>query len=312
MDKPIFIVGCERSGNTLIRLMLNQSPILYIPSESGFLHKLRQQKQLYGDFTQPYQRWFFIRDLQTNKATSKTFTFPIFKLTVEEAEAALSLAAPTNYPGAASALFTASASKQGKKQWGDKTPRNVFEISWLAEAFPHAKFVHIIRDGRDVAASVVKAGWVNNFIKGAHYWQERVEAGMSAGSALGKERYYEVRYEELVISPEETLKILCHWLEIEYVPQMLNQHENATDYISTDYALHEMVTKPVDSSRANAWKENLSRDQIADFESVAGKLLSKLGYEVTDFQVPLMRKLTRQFIQNIKPYILHKVSKFIS
>jgi Sulfotransferase family len=291
--------------------MLNQNPVLYIPSESGFLNKLRQQDLLYGDFTQPYQRWFFIRDLQTNKATSKTFSFPIFKLTVEEAEAALSLAAPTDYPGAASALFTASACKQGKKQWGDKTPRNVFEISWLAKAFPHAKFVHIIRDGRDVAASVIKAGWVNNFIQAARYWQERVEAGMSVGSALSEERYYELRYEKLVTFPEETLKLLCHWLEIEYVPQMLKQHKNATDYISRDYTLHKMVTQPVDSSRANAWKETLSRDQIADFESVAGKLLSKLDYEVTGFKVPLSRKLTREFIQSIRPYILNKLSKII-
>ena len=123
MESPIFIVGCERSGNTLLRLILNQSPVLYIPSESGFLDKLRKQQELYGDFTELHQRWFFIRDLQTNKATSKTHSFPIFKLTLEEAEVAIAETAPTNYSGAAFAFFQAATRKQGNQYWGDKTPR---------------------------------------------------------------------------------------------------------------------------------------------------------------------------------------------
>ncbi|MDE5117369.1 MAG: sulfotransferase, partial [Trichodesmium sp. St2_bin2_1] len=184
MESPIFIVGCERSGNTLLRLILNQSPVLYIPSESGFLDKLRKQQELYGDFTELHQRWFFIRDLQTNKATSKTHSFPIFKLTLEEAEVAIAETAPTNYSGAAFALFQAATRKQGKQYWGDKTPRYIFDIPWLAEAFPQAKFIHIIRDGRDVASSLIKAGWVNNFVKAAYYWQKKVEAGISARKIL--------------------------------------------------------------------------------------------------------------------------------
>ena len=231
MESPIFIVGCERSGNTLLRLILNQSPVLYIPSESGFLDKLRKQQELYGDFTELHQRWFFIRDLQTNKATSKTHSFPIFKLTLEEAEVAIAETAPTNYSGAAFALFQAATRKQGKQYWGDKTPRYIFDIPWLAEAFPQAKFIHIIRDGRDVASSLIKAGWVNNFVKAAYYWQKKVEAGISARKILEKRRYYELNYEQLVMYPEETLKDLCNWLRLEYVPSMLQQNKNATNYI---------------------------------------------------------------------------------
>ena len=300
MESPIFILGCERSGTTLLRLMLNQSPVLYIPGESGFLDKLRKQQELYGDFTQPYQRWFFIRDLQTSKATSTTYSFPIFKLTIEEAEMALAETAPTNYPGAASALFQAAARKQGKQYWGDKTPRYIFKISWLAEAFPQAKFIHVIRDGRDVASSLIKAGWVNNFVKAAYYWHEKVEAGISSGKTLDKQRYYELNYEQLVMYPEETLKDLCNWLELEYVPSMLQQNENATNYISGDWHLHEMVAKPVDSSRAYAWKQQLSPRQVADFESVAGELLEELGYEVTGAKVPFYLITTRSLMEKLK------------
>lgn len=300
MESPIFIVGCERSGNTLLRLMLNQSPILHIPSESGFLDKLRKQEELYGDFTKSHQRWFFIRDLQTNKATSKTYSFPVFKLTVEEAEVALAQAAPTNYPGAVSALFKATAHKYGKEQWGDKTPRYIFNIPWLAEAFPQAKFIHIIRDGRDVASSIIRAGWVNNFVKAAYYWREKVEAGISAGETLEKQRYYELQYEQLVITPEETMKNLCNWLGLEYFPGMLQQHENAANYISGDWHLHKMVAKPIDASRAYVWKKQLSKRQIADFESVAGDLLQRFDYEIIGAKVPFYLRAARVVREKIK------------
>ena len=303
MKAPIFIVGCERSGTTLLRFMLVQSPVLHIPGESWFLAQLRDQQEVYGDFTQPYQRWFFIRDLQTNKATSQTFSFSIFKLTLEEAEAALAEAAPTNYSGAASALFRACARKMGKQRWGDKTPRHVLHISWFAEAFPNAKFVHVIRDGRDVAISLLKVGWVSSFLQAAHHWQERVGAGVTAGSALGKDQYYELHYEQLLMNPEKTLKNLCNWLELEYTPQMLQQHETATTHISRDWHLHEMVAKPVDPSRAYAWKQKLSRREVADFESVAGDLLKKLGYEVSGAKVPLWLQGLRSAIERLKPHL---------
>ena len=311
MESPIFIVGCERSGNTLLRLILNQSPVLYIPSESGFLDQLRKQQELYGDFTELHQRWFFIRDLQTNKATSKTHSFPIFKLTLEEAEVAIAETAPTNYSGAAFALFQAATRKQGKQYWGDKTPRYIFDIPWLAEAFPQAKFIHIIRDGRDVASSLIKAGWVNNFVKAAYYWQKKVEAGISARKILEKRRYYELNYEQLVMYPEETVKDLCNWLRLEYVPSMLQQNKNATNYISGDWHLHEMLAKPIDPSRAYAWKQQLFSRQVADFESVAGELLKELGYEVTGVKVPFYLRTTRSLMEKLKSNLRSNAPKIL-
>lgn len=299
MEQLIFIVGCDRSGTTLLRLMLNQSPVLHIPRETAFLPKLRKQQELYGDFTQPYQRWFFIRDLQTYKATSKSFSFPVFELTLEEAEAALAATAPTDYPGATASLFQASANKKGKNLWGDKTPRYVLEIPWLAEAFPSAKFIHIIRDGRDVGASIIKAGWENSFLKAAYYWQTRVKFGIEAGSTLGTNRYYEIRYEKLVLDPEKTIKDLCSWLKLEYTPMMLKYYENASDYV-INWQGNTLVNKPPNPSRVSAWKTHLSQHQIADFESVAGELLQELGYEVTGAKVPFYLTSTRALMQKLK------------
>ena len=182
--KPIFIVGCDRSGTTLLRIMLIQGDELHIPQESKFLVSMREESESYGDFTQAHQRWFFIRDLQKHAATSTTTVFPIFDLSVQESNQALTDAAPTNFAGAGASLFAASAKKLGKTRWGDKTPYYITDIPWLSNAFPDSQFVHIIRDGRDVAASIRKAGWVTSIRKGAMLWQDRVSIGRRDGAVL--------------------------------------------------------------------------------------------------------------------------------
>ena len=281
MFEPIFIVGCERSGTTLLRIILNQSAELHIPGESWFLKELSSHCDSYGDFSQPHQRWFFIRDLQLNHATKDTYSFDIFQLTLLEAEAALKQVAPTDFFGAAASLFQASAHKQGKPFWADKTPRHVTQLDWLAQAYPKAKFVHVLRDGRDVALSLMKAGWEKSIKSAASRWQQRVSYGTTIGSKLGNERYYELKYEDLVTQPELSLRKLCTWLGIEYSPDMLQHHTKTKDHINRDWHLHARVAEPINGSRAFAWKKKLTRIQVAEIEHVAGALLDQLDYELT-------------------------------
>ncbi|CAD5918919.1 sulfotransferase family protein [Planktothrix agardhii] len=314
MEKsPIFIVGCDRSGTTLLRLMLIQSPILHIPQESMFVYLLERDPENYGDLTYPYQRWFLIRDLQTNPATPESFTFPIFNLTLEEAERAIFEVTPTHVSDAIEALFKASASKLNKQRWGDKSPRHVKYIPLLAESFPHAKFVHIIRDGRDVAISIRKAKWVsNNMQEAATYWKQRVKAGRLGGSTLSKDRYYEVYYEQLVYEPEKTLKELCQWLNLDYTAQMLEYYKGAQDRISEQHkSLFQLIDQPIDPSRVSAWKRSLSALEIADFESVAGDLLVELGYEITGLKIPLPVQAIRTLRNNLGP-LSYKLRRFFS
>jgi hypothetical protein len=310
---PVFIVGWDRSGTTLLRLMLNQSSTLYITSETEFLIPLQQNQVIYGDFAQPYQRYFFIRDLQTNPATSKTFTFSVLGLTIAEAETALAQAAPTDFAGAAEAIFTAVAHKKHKQRWGDKTPHQVQNISSLAEAFPDAQFVHIIRDGRGVAVSIRKAGWLNgNILKIAQYWQKQVKAGISAGKALAENRYYEVFYEQLIQQPEATLRDLCDWLHLEYTPQMLNYYHDASSDLQPEHSnLFQLNQKPVDVSRAYACKSQLSKQDIADFESIAGNLLQTLGYELDGVKISPLIQLIPTFKQYLKPFLYRQNSQVI-
>ena len=287
LETPIFIVGCDRSGTTLLRQMLTQSPVLHIPEESRFIAVLGKKAEDYGDFTKPYQRWFFIRDLQTNQATSKTFTFPIFNLNIEEVELILAKNAPMNFFDAVAEIYLASAKKVNKQRWGDKTPHQIKDILFLAKGFPNAKFIHIIRDGRDVAISIRKAGWLNrDLTKIANYWLDRVQSGRAAKSSLNENQYYEVRYEQLLIYPQKTLKELCSWLNLDYTDKMLDFYQNTNAKIPQEHAdLFKLNKKPLEPSRAYAWKHTLSDEEIDEFESVAGELLKQLGYDVRKIKI---------------------------
>jgi len=291
---PVFLVGCDRSGTTLLRLMLTRSRQLHIPQETRFYASLRERSADYGDFAQARQRWFFIRDLQLNDATSKTKTFPVFNLSDDEAQEALAANAPMGFPEAAAALFMASARKAGKTRWGDKTPAYVREITWLAAAYPSAQFVHVIRDGRDVALSVVRARWARDIAAAAAFWQERVVVGRAQGAALPAARYREISYEDLVRTPEATLRDLCQWLDLEFEPEMLRYYESGRDEVPAAHAeLFELVDKPVDPSRAGAWRRSMPAEDIEVFESLAGGLLRELGYELTGTRAPVLHRCAR-------------------
>lgn len=293
INKPIFLVGCDRSGTTLLSILLDKSPDLAMTLESGFIPDLYNRRKEYGKFNSSKQRWFFIRDLQFTHATSRTIAFDIFELNDEEAETALAEVAPTDYPGAINALFSRAAQKKGKKRWGNKTPRYVMELKLLSDLFPNSKIVHIIRDPRDVANSIHRAGWTSTIREAAQMWKKRVSKGLE-GRKYGKERYYELKYEDLVQQPHKELKNLYHWLDITFDQYNFELTDNDAGKIQEEHKeLHRLIGKPIDPSRAYSWKKNISRADIAEIEEVTHDLTAKLDYELTGYHVPLHRKLVR-------------------
>ena len=283
--------------------MLTQHPDLHIPPESEFLLSLHTEAERYGDFSAPHQRWFFIRDLQTTEVSMGAYAFPIFDLTIHEAEAALEAAAPTDFSGAGNALFSASARKKGKSRWGDKTPHYVRHIEWIAEVYPKAQFIHMIRDGRDVARSRVNAGFTPSMRRSAAHWRTEVKTGQAAGKKLRAARYREVFYEELVRSPRSVLRDLCAWIDLTFTERMLAFDRAGDDAVPDAHAhLHEKVNTPIDASRAQAWRRSLPERDIADVEDVAGDLLRELGYEITGARVPVWLQALRALHRNTASY----------
>lgn len=313
MDKPVFVLGCDRSGTTLLSLLLSQSPDLHMTLESGFIPDLYEKRQEYDDFTEPKQRWYFIRDLQTTNATSNTIAFDIFELTDVQAEESLKRAAPTNYAGAIDALFSKTAHMNNKSRWGNKTPKYVHNIDLLVKLFPKAKIVHLIRDPRDVAASIKRVGWTHTIKEAAIFWKERVSDGLK-GRTFDDDTYYELKYESLLEQPDRTLKNLYDWLDIDFSEEVIDQYRQDKNRTSIEKHkdLFDLIGKPIDKSRAYAWKKSMSKADIAEIEQHNIDLIQKLGYELTGIKIPLRRKLYRwtfDFMINIGQRLGQQVGK---
>lgn len=194
---PIFIVGCQRSGTTMLRLVLDSHSRISCGPETRFLADMERivttdwhRLQRYGFEREEWLRRIadFFGGIQTDYAT-----------------------------------------RRGKARWADKTPLYALNIPFLHELFPTAQFVHVIRDGRDVAVSHRKRfGYVSS-LNSARKWPAYIRTARRAARALPAEQYLEIRYESLVRDTEGTLRNLLAWLGEEWEPQVLQYDQAAHD-----------------------------------------------------------------------------------
>lgn len=301
-DAPVFLVGCDRSGTTLLRLMLMQAPAFHIVHETGFVPVLADRAEDYGDFSTARQRWFFLRDIQRFPATTKTTGWTPFHADVGRVERALSRGAPLTYADACRLLYETAASAAQVSRWGDKTPAYVHHLPELARMFPTAVFVHIVRDGRDVAQSLVQAGWHATIREAAERWRSSVSAARRAGTTMSAGRYVEISFEDLVEAPELTLRALCRDIGLTYTSAMLEFHRaDGDDLPKAHDALYRKTRQPLDPTRAGAWRGKAARTDVADVEQVAGDLLQALEYPLSGYRVAPHRRWARSFIKTVRP-----------
>jgi len=204
-------------------------------------------------------------------------------LSESESRRAITTAGPRTFTDAVRAVFDAYATKRGKPRAGDKTPSYVIHMDLLAGLLPEGRFVHIVRDGRDVAMSYMDVPFgPKDMAEAAVFWRRRVGAGRASGRRLGPGRYLEVWYEELVDQPEDILRRACAFLDLEFDPAMLRYHERAEKILSSipdqNRRLHANLSRPP-TKRVRDWRREMSPRQLAAFEIVAGDLLEELGYE---------------------------------
>ena len=159
---------------------------------------------------------------------------------------------------------------------------NSFRIEFLDAIFPDAIFIHIIRDGRDVALSTLDKWGSKEFHVDIYYaarnWVRRIRQAQEAGTRLGTRLYYELRYEQLVRQPEQELQKLCDFLGEEYLPQMAHQDALAQQRIEPG-SFHDPVRRPPNTTRLARWRREMSPRDLRLFQRIAGDTLTALGYE---------------------------------
>lgn len=251
--RPIFVVGCARSGTTLLRVILDAHPGISAGDETHFLADLEAlMRPGYWKHLKAYdpdrERWHR--------------RIAAFFASVHE-----------DY-----------ARSRGKVRWADKTPKYVTHLPFIASLFPDAQIVHIVRDGRDVVASHLdRWGWQRAFHCAATTWRKSVEAGQAFGRRAPAGRYHEIRYEELVGSPEPTLRVLFEFLGEPWDGGVLTFDRKPHD-VQGRYARFAAERRAagdgglIYKSRVGVGRTGLDPVLRATLHTTSGRLLSDLGY----------------------------------
>lgn len=284
-----FVIGCARSGTTLLQRILESHPQLAVANDSHFilepitgyqpLHAVKglaigEDPPLTGDM---------VRALREYRTFARTGLPP------EAVDAAAGRA--RTWFGLVSALYDELARVNGKQYAAEKSGRYANVIPYLHAAFPAARFVHIVRDGRDVALSTLQ--WVaKRTYRGpgqfalyaqdpiatcALWWAGHVRNGRHDGAALGGPLYHEVRYESLVAEPESAVRSLAAFMGLPYSDKMLRFHEGRTQD-QKNLSSKKRWLPPTPGLRD--WRTGMNGTDLALFEALAGDLLAEFGYEV--------------------------------
>ncbi len=284
-EKPIFVVGCERSGTTLLRAMLDNHPNVAIP------HEAEKYSRMFSDGTNIWNA-----EWKTNEIADLVRTFlgyekvQHWKLSIEEVLINMDGRSTYRFKDILDLIYRSYAGRNGKKRWGDKTPSNTFEMPFLIESFPESQFIHIVRDGRDVYLSWKKAHWVNyNVEQAASQWKAWTFAAHRYRHRLGKKRYLLIRFEDLVGRTLETLEKVTTFLQEPFAEEMLSYYKR-TDYVpERGQFYHKLLSQQPDKERIFSWKKNMLPSEKERFDLFAGKELIQYGYE-TD---PSIRKFSK-------------------
>ena len=295
-EKPIFIVSAPRSGSTLMRLILDAHPRIGIPSPAWLYEMVGPYLYSYGDLTIQKNLLSLAEDILAAPSI-KDWTSQL------SAEEMVNDAKESSFGGLYDVLHRKYARDTGKSRWGEKTPRNCFWMDEIKSDFPDAQFVHIIRDGRDMAIDIADSRlWPYSLYSGAHMWEMFVSAAKESGSHFDADSYYEIHYEKLCADPEGELKKLCSFLGEEFSPQMLshNQSDSAKNWGGGD-ALHASILRPITTDYCEMYKNRLSGQDCEALEALIGKLLKGWGYPVGENPKPVSEKLARQLLESDIP-----------
>jgi hypothetical protein len=280
-----FICGVTRSGTTLLRLMLDAHPDLAIPGETHFVPAL-------------------IKRVERRKPRADELTGLIvghkrwgdFQLEPHDLRARLRAIDPLTAGDALRSFYMLYAEKHGKSRYGDKTPGYLREMPRIQRVLPEARFVHIVRDGRDVALSVLKMNWGPETVtEAAALWVERITKARTLAPKTN--HYIEVKFEDVLANTEPTLKRVCEFIELDFDPVMLDYHERAEARLQEKardlprskrppqpaelrMQSHALAKEPPKAERTALWRTQMEPVDREEYERIAGPLLAEFGYPI--------------------------------
>jgi hypothetical protein len=275
---PFFVIGAARSGNTLLRALLVGHSAIAIPPESYVLGGLARAWDRVS-----YRDWddltgFVVGEFEKH---AEFHTWEVDLAPVRETLRGVT-------PGRRSLAriidevyrYYAAEKFPGASVWGDKTPLNTERVFLIDRVFPGARYIHMLRDGRDAVSSAVQAGLFGGGVEAAcDQWLSRVRNARDLGHRVGPGRYTELRYEDLVSDPRASVDKVCAFLGVAFEEQMM-EHDRAFDKMGDTATLdhHAKVGQPVTTDSVGKWKTRLTESQVRTVEKLLGRQLAECGY----------------------------------
>jgi len=275
--QPFFVLGSGRNGSTMLNRMLNQHSKFFLPSEQYFLGP--------SIFKFHYYNFAIWRDLVKIIAGELIPSGGSHTWSVRDLPDFLKLYTlpkqHKNLQFLLDSLFRFYGKQSGDfETWGDTTPLNTYYLPEVYNTFPKAKYLFLVRDGRDVVASYKKGGAellgdLSNPENAANHWMH----------SLSKYKYLRsktevklIRYEELVSDPKKVLSAVCEYLGVEFEEQMLGFNEHIPNAEMYHLPVHENLKKPVFQSSVGNYKDGLTNSELAAVMKIIDKGLHKFNY----------------------------------
>jgi|SRR5579862_1138179 len=299
---PVFIVGAPRSGTTFLRNLLSRHPTLAICGETRFFSEIYQHRRAFGDLQDQENR---------RRLTDKCLAMArIRRLGLDLAGLREDLLQhATNYREFFTCIMRYNAESKGKQRYGEKTPHHSFFTETLAEWYPTAAILHLVRDPRDVVASLRARPWapksiVNNALMCSLF-------NRAASRSSHRPGYLLIHYERLVTHPEQEVARICAHLDAPCDPAQLLSAEQ----IAGPYTWPRHAGGPLTTERLGKWRELLTAEEISQVEWIAAKDMQIYGYERSTASTSLTAKargLTLAAVDSVReqlarvPYRWHR------
>jgi len=276
---PVQMIGTQRSGSNLLRLMLNQLKGVSAPHPPHILERFFPLLPAYGDLSIPGNFAKLVNDV-CELIEFNPVPWTGLKL---DTQAIISRCKRPLLTEIFRVIYEMKAESENASIWICKSLVNIRFADQLEENGMNPLYIHLYRDGRDVALSFKKAIVGEKHIYHiAKQWKEEQDASLQLAEKIGSSRVLKVRYEDLLHNPVKELKKICSFIGAQYNPVAMDYyHSEESHKTALSGVMWENVEKPVIANNFNKFKKELTSEDILLFEQVAGDTLEKLGYQLT-------------------------------
>lgn len=265
-DAPVIMLGHGSSGTSILATLLRKYLQISFGTESQFIVRFFNMLPWFGDLSDKRNLRRLVEAISQERWFSRCRKKWAFELNIDEVVDGVE---SPEYRKVLDAIFLQLARHNGlARRWGDKTPEYVNHLDCIGRLFPDAKFIHLIRDGRDVALSVMGRYWgPKNIYTAAHEWRSAIDKVDDFAQRVRPEQFLEITYEELLSAPVRCFGLLIEFLEVDSAGGELI--ETIRRRVSTDLM----------PNNHDKWRLDWSDRQRAQFERIAGETLRRHGYD---------------------------------